>query len=678
MPHLLAYFDPTGGLPPSQWGVFIASIVGAIGVALAGLKLWGRVAWAAAVHHRRTIAILLLSLIAGGMVGVVAFFNRPKPLAEPRAATPAARRRVVVLALDGLDPNLVDQFLADGRLPNLARLARDGTYHRLGTTTPPQSPVAWSSFITAQEPAAHGVFDFIRRNPKNYFPDTSIADRIGERLPWKGKPFWDAGAIHDLDLVALRMPLTFPAPRLNGRLLAGMGVWDVRGTAGTYAYFSTKPVKDDDARGLQLPLVEDGAVLRGELPGPYTAGKTDGVTEPFEIVLDGPQAAGGKTHAVLKMQGKEYPLVEGRWSGWIGVEFRSFGIKGLTRAILHHTAEKTTLYVSPINLDPAEPKYVISYPKQYAAELDGAIGHFHTRGMPFDFQALKDGVVSDDEFLAQCGAVTDETERMLFHELPRCPSGMLFAYFETPDIIQHMFWRTIDPENALYGDADSAAHRTVIADHYHQLDAIVGRVRAAMGDGGTLLVISDHGFAPFRRGVHLTAVLRDLGYLALLPGVASSPDFFKGVDWSKTRAYALGLNAVYLNRAGREGQGVVPPQDAAALAREIAAKLEAFVDPANGARAIKVVNLPDAGGAAASPDMPDLIVGYARGYRASWATGLGGVPLETTGVNTSKWSGDHCIAPDEVPGVFFSSDAALTAPTLMAVAPAINAFLSGK
>ncbi|MCC7191155.1 MAG: alkaline phosphatase family protein [Phycisphaeraceae bacterium] len=669
--NLWAYIDPTGGLPPSIWGVLLASLLGGLGVAMALLKLWGRHLWRLLNTHRGMVVLLVL--LAGGIVGGVAFFRKAQNPAAPPAA--AAKQRVVILALDGLDPGLCDQFLAEGKLPNLARLAGEGVYRRLATVTPPQSPVAWSSFITSRDAASHGVFDFIKRDPRTYLPDISIADRRNGKLPWRGEPFWDHGSISEQGLVALRLPLTFPAPKLNGRLLAGMGVWDVRGTEGTYAFFSTSPVKLEEPRGIILNLVANGTTLRGDLPGPYVTGQKSVATQSFEIDL------GSKPQPTLKIQGKTYPLRQDGWSDWISVEFR-FGalnlekIRGITRAILHHSAQQTTLYFSPINLDPVEPRYVISYPKGYSAELDRHIGHYHTRGMPFDFQALKDGVISDDELLDQCRSVTDETERMLFHELAQVNRGMLFAYFEAPDIIQHMFWRTIDPQHALYNDAETAAHRDVISEHYRQLDALVGRVRAAMGDRGTLLVISDHGFAPFRRGVHLNAVLRRLGYLTLKPGVESSEDFLKGVDWSRTRAYALGINAVYLNLAGREGEGIVKPTDAAALLAQIKADLEAFIDPVTGDKAIKNVTI-FAEGREISASAPDLVVGYARGYRASWSTAWGGVPVETTQTNVSKWSGDHCIAADEVPGVFFSSDPSLTAQNLMGVAPAVEAFLSG-
>jgi len=54
-------------------------------------------------------------------------------------------------------------------------------------------------------------------------------------------------------------------------------------------------------------------------------------------------------------------------------------------------------------------------------------------------------------------------------------------------------------------------------------------------------------------------------------------------------------------------------------------------------------------------DAPDLVIGYAPGFRASWQTTLGAVPISTIDDNDKKWSGDHCITPKAVPGVLFTS-----------------------
>jgi predicted AlkP superfamily phosphohydrolase/phosphomutase len=200
------------------------------------------------------------------------------------------------------------------------------------------------------------------------------------------------------------------------------------------------------------------------------------------------------------------------------------------------------------------------------------------------------------------------------------------------------------------------------------------RAWAALGREGTLVVLSDHGAAPFRTAVHLNALLRERGFLRATGPGGTSGELFKEVDWPRTRAYAAGFNAVYLNRAGREGRGVVGEAEAPGLLRELAAALESYTDPESGERPIRKVY--ETAGAGA--DRPDLVVGYARGYRASWETALGKVPEAVLAANTKKWSGDHCIDPAEVPGVFLSSDAALDAAALQDVGPRLAAYLRGR
>src|SRR6266542_2251560 len=442
---LLAYIDPTGGLPPSSWGTVLAALLAGLGAGVASLRLFGRQILSFLAGHWRAMLLTAVLLTAGLMMRFW-WFGRGEPV-------PTAGPRVLVLAFDGLDPRLLEQYLAEGRLPHFARLVREGRYHPLPTCMAPQSPVAWCTCITGDDAGGHGVFDFIKRDPANYLPDLSLADRQKLTLPWKGTPFWDRPALARLGTVAQRLPMVFPPPKLNGRLLAGMGVWDVRGTEGTYFFYSTDPQNRKDARGMLLPLKRDGSRLHGELPGPYRAGQADDLRVPFTLERKG-------ASLVLHLDGKGFPLQPGRWSDWVSVTFR-LGPLGLqkvpavTRVLPRVEGERITLYVSPLNFDPRSPLYPLSYPRGYSAELAEAIGLYATRGMPFDSQAVNDGILSDDDFLEQVRQVTDESEKMLHHELARFKSGLLFAYFEGSDIVQHLFWRGIDPEHPLHHDPDT-------------------------------------------------------------------------------------------------------------------------------------------------------------------------------------------------------------------------------
>ncbi len=683
---VFSYIDPTGGLPPSMWGVVLAGIAAAFGATLTAMKLFGLTALNFVSMQLKFWPVWVGAVVVLAAIATVWWSRRGDDAVNfGESASSNSQPRVLVLGFDGLDPNLLEEYMDAGRLPNFSRLARDGVYHRLPTSNPPQSPVAWCSFITCADPGSHGVYDFIRRDPSNYMPDLSIADRQKLTLPWRGTAFWEQPELAKLGTIAQRLPMVFPPPKMNGRMLAGMGVWDVRGTEGTYFFYSTKPADNPDTRGMLFQFERDGSMLRSVLPGPYRAGGADDLREPFELQLN--DAA-----ATLVIQGREYPLRSGRWSDWVEIEFRigPLGLQkvpAITRVLLVADDEQlqagdVTLYVSPLNFDPRAPLYPISHPAKYAADLTDAIGLYATRGMPFDTQAVNDGVLSDEHFLKQVGQITDESEKMLFAELPRFKSGLLFAYFEGSDIVQHMFWRGIDPEHPLHTTVETQQHRDAIPEYYEQLDAVLGRASAAMGADGAIVVMSDHGFAPFRRAVHLNAVLRDLGFLALKDNKSTSGELFADIDWSRTRAYALGFNAVYLNRQGREAQGIVAADKAASLAAEISQSLERWIDPVTQERPMKSVHLAGEIYGKTNNDerssSPDLIVGYRRGYRASWKTALGAVPAKTVEANRKKWSGDHCIDASEVPGIFLSNDKTLDAKSLQDVGLQVNAYLKPK
>jgi len=667
---VLAYIDPTGGLPPSTWWIVIAALAGCLGAAVAFARGFGRRILLVLKRSWRVLVVVLA--FAAGALMVWAVTRRGEAQGQGIEESP----RVVILAMDGLDPGLLRQYMDEGRLPNFSRLAKSGVFHELRTTIPPQSPVAWASFITGRSPEGHGVFDFLKRNPKTYMPDLATADRTKMGIPWKGKPFWEDESIQGVSVTILRLPLTFPPLKLNGRLLSGMGVWDARGTEGTYFFYSMKPLMQD-ARGLAFSFEQKDGVLCGYIPGPYRVGGKDNIREPFELQVKGDEAE-------MRLQGETYVLREGRWSDWIALEFRLGALQlqrvaVVTRVLWQGRGDDATLYVSPLNFDPARPLLRISYPADYSRELCEAIGCYHTRGMPYDTQAVNDGVLSDDAFLEDWDCVLIEREKMLSYELARFEKGLLIVYFEASDAAQHVFWRAIDPENPQYAEALTARYRAVIPKCYERFDSILGRTVSALGRRGVVVVISDHGFAPFRRAVHLNAVLRDLGYLALRDDAASSAEFFRDVDWSRTRAYAVGFNALYLNLSGREGNGIVSADGADEVAKEIASALEGFRDPETGGAPVKKAYLASEvyRGAESREHMPDIVVGYRRGYRASWETALGGVPERTVEANTREWSGDHCMDADAVPGIFLSSDADLDAKSIVDVGRAVIEYFRG-
>ena len=334
------------------------------------------------------------------------------------------------------------------------------------------------------------------------------------------------------------------------------------------------------------------------------------------------------------------------------------------------------LYASPVNIDPAEPALPISTPPDYSRDLYDHVGYYYTQGFAEDTNALSAGMLSDGEFLDQARDVYEERRRLFSVELARFRSGLLFAYFGGVDQVSHMFWRTLSRD--LGGSAPTpAAESDAILDAYRELDQALGEaLRAIEGDAdATLVVMSDHGFAPFARAVHLNGWLRDQGLLALRPGAAAGRELFADVDWPRTRAYGFGLNGLYLNLLGRERFGIVSPAERERLIADLTSRLLAWTDPANGAHVVRrAYRREDVYSGALRDLAPDLVVGYERGYRVSNPSALGEVPPGVIEDNSNRWSGDHCIAADVVPGVVLSnrpitrSDVSLRdiAPTVLA------------
>ncbi len=332
--------------------------------------------------------------------------------------------------------------------------------------------------------------------------------------------------------------------------------------------------------------------------------------------------------------------------------------RGIFKFYLVEKEPNFKLYISPINFDPRSPLFPISYPKGYSKELAERIGLYYTQGMPMDTWAVNEGRLSEDAFLKQAEAVLCERKAMLDSEMNRFDKGIMFCYFESVDIIQHMFWRYTDPSHPLYEKNAPKEYKEMIESWYVKMDDILGDVLGRMREDDKLIVLSDHGFGSFRRAAHVNSWLKANGYLYLKNEYADSgAELLADIDWSKTKAYAIGFGAIYVNQKGRERDGIVEAgPEAQALKAEIAGRLEGWTDGEAGRRIVQKAYLREEifRGPRAS-DTPDVYIGFNEGYRASWQTAMGGVPNVLVEDNLKKWSGDHLIDPNLVRGVIFAN-----------------------
>lgn len=655
---LFAYIGPGAGFALA--GSFLA-VFGAIASAISMLLLW---------PVRRLIRVLL----------------RKRPPKKPKF------QRVVVLGLDGLDHGLTTQLLAEGKLPNLAKLQQLGSFHSLGSTLPPISPVAWSTFQTGVNPGKHNIFDFLTPDETTYQPklssveirSTSKSIGIGP-LKWnyqkpdvrmlrKSRPFWSILSDYGIFNCIIRVPITFPPEKLRGVQLSAMCVPDLRGTQGTFSQYTTRPMVEGIKTGGEVHYVTRlGNKIKCELLGPpHPSDASQGplkIAFHIEVIDD--------NHVWLNLQGKKQKLAKGEYTDWLSVSFKAgwgVSIKGVCRLMLLETDPEFSLYVTPINIDPENPAMAIGYPSVYPIYLAKKQGPYATLGLAEDTWGLNEQVLEDEHFLKQCMDIDVERETMFFDSLEKVRQGLCVCVFDGTDRMQHMFWRYLDKSHPARPQNVPKELENAIEDLYVRMDGLVGRTMKKCDDGNTLLmVLSDHGFNTFRRGIDLNRWLEENGYL-VVDESRRSEDYLAGVDWSQTKAFALGLTGIFINQRGKFEQGIVEPsEEAESLRTEIIDKLSQATDPLTGAKAIRrIYQAAKAYRGGYKDNAPDLIVGYESGYRVSWDAAVGRTSNEVFHDNTKAWSGDHCVDPSVVPGILFCNQAIATqSPRLLDLAPTI-------
>jgi predicted AlkP superfamily phosphohydrolase/phosphomutase len=383
--------------------------------------------------------------------------------------------------------------------------------------------------------------------------------------------------------------------------------------------------------------------------------------------------------------GEPVVVKEHAWSAYVPFEFEVnplVKVKGIGKFWLEGTAP-FRLILTPVSFDPREvPEIVdVSFPRDFAPSLAAKAGAFSLVGWPCLTNPIKDSMLSDEAFIAQVREITAERRRKLKAAMEGPDWRFLFVMFSEPDRVQHAFWRHIDPKSPLYDAAKAAKYAPAIEETYVAMDTVLGDILAAAGEDTAVIVMSDHGFAPFRRSVNLNTWLLRNGFQSGAVGgdrkvadIFSQRDFFAGLDAERTKAYAVGLGGIYLNLKGREAKGSVDPKDYDAVCAAIRKALLDLMDE-DGTKVVHEVYLGKDiyKGPATALTAPDLVVGFERGYRVSWQTTLGGGGEKVIEDNLFPWSGDHCsVDPSLVPGILLSNVRLLTGGAgVMDVAPTV-------
>ncbi len=620
------------------------------------------------------------------------------PLQTETQGKPVGRGRLLVLGFDGVDPRWLEDWAKAGKLPALKQLldANGGKgYRRLGSTNPPQSPVAWTTFATGTLPGDHGIFDFIGRTlPPTGLPvmlrvattsfEVQPAGPPVARNLRKGEPFWQTLGNDGVRVVALNVPYSFPPdPMREGRMLSGLGVPDLRETNSTFTYVGTDVTDDRVKRppggGVMVKLALKGGVGQFDLEGPSVP-SGEGTRMRIPVKVDASDAAGGGMK--VEIAGKSHALAVGQWSDFVELEFSHEGtrVAGICRLLALEVGKSTRLFVSPISFHPRDPYSAISHPRGFSAKIADDLGRLYkTVGWDHDTSALNAEVIDDAAYLADMDAIERDRAEMLMDRLGQNDWDLLIWVSTATDRVAHMFYRLIDPQHPRYDAELAKRFGDVIEREYKRMDATVAEVTKKLKPEDTLLILSDHGFHNYRRGLHVNQWLRSQGLLALRNGASSSTrEFLIDVDWRKTKAYAVGTGQVYFNLIGREREGIVRPDEAAVLTKQIRDGLVALRDKDRGNAVVvsKVYAGAEVFAGRSSDFAPDLQVAFAEHYRTSWETILGGVPAALYADNDKKWSGDHAASDvEDTPGILISNRAiARDKASIVDIAPTVAAY----
>jgi predicted AlkP superfamily phosphohydrolase/phosphomutase len=580
------------------------------------------------------------------------------------------RQKLVILGFDGLDPDLTAAWIKEGKLPNLAKLAlQGGGLHQLETTPSPDGAPAWASFATGVNPGKHNIFDSVSRDAATYEPGFTVIKQAPAKFLFNYVPlggprftsmrsatsFWVMAGAAGIRSSILTVPMTFPPEDIpNGELLAGTPLPDVRGSNGRFSYFATDVVPSAEGPtefgGLVKRLTFEGNVAHAELFGPSPPNGEGALTIPFAITWNREARS-----ANIDVDGQMIHLGERAWSRWVELDFKANALtrtRGMAQFYLIRAGTNLQLYVSGINWHPVAPPAAMTSPPSFARDLYDRLGAYRTGTSPESSWALADAVIDEAAFIEDLDHAFEDRAQTILHRVESGNWDLLVGVIDTTDRVQHLMWRMTDRQHPLY-DAELARRHSFAIEHmYRRADEFVGEVMQRLESNTKVMVLSTHGFHPYRWSVNLNSWLVQTGLLTLqgqtpqaTTDVSPSEEepFGHDVDWPRSRAYAVGHGQIYVNLKGRERDGLVAPgAEYDQLLDALVSGLVQIRDPRSGARVVRNVYKRDAvyGGPFVS-NAADLQVGFEEGYRASWQTGSGVTPARVIEPNMNRWSGDH-------------------------------------
>lgn len=614
------------------------------------------------IKKLRAILTLFSALLILGSLSMLLGCREAQIMAEE-----PQYKKVLLVGIDGTDSAIVSLLMEEGKLPHFKRLSETGSFLTLNISRPKGESAALTSFYphitiaTGVNPGKHGIFDLIGRDSDTYLPYLTVPKSVQGRggttyeSPIQSPPLWAMTSEAGIPTTVLRWPVTFPPQKVNGVMLSGLGVPDIRGFLSGYTYYTeidAPPAVTGPNRAIRV-VITDGTI-HTRLFGPkmQNVGNLVEMENPLEI-------RGLKTEDSIELvvDGVPYPLKKSEWSDWVRVSFKAGPLKkvqGIFRAYIIST-EPFEMYVGTIQIDPEKPFLEISSPSGYSTGMARDIGLFHTLGMPEETAGYEDSVLPERALLAQIGIVEDERERMFwrgFEGFQSQDSGLFAFVFDSLDRVEHLFW------NSAALEPDGGGIPPVIEDYYLRKDRLLGELLRQLDNQALLLIVSDHGFTSFERAVNINTWLVKNGFMALTQDIEEGDEgaLFRYVDWSRTTAYSVGFSSIYVNLAGRESEGIVEDSDRDTVVTEIIGGLMNLTDERDSIRPVyRAYRREEIYSGPHIADAPDIVVGFNPGYRMDWQSPIGGFTPQVIEDNQKKWRGDHLIDPSFVPGVLFSN-----------------------
>lgn len=554
-----------------------------------------------------------------------------------------------------------------------------------------------------------------------------VPDAINAR---QGTPFWTTAAQAGHRVQVTHVPVTFPAEALpdGSTMLSGLGVPDMRGRVGTPTIWSSDPkysVGDNQFSVELIHLPARRGPIETNVIGPFNYPfhqyvlerarvkwkadklsaaeraaeekalkqklKEAGTPERFDLKL---QLEVADDHLEWRLGAQRGTLRVGEWSDWVILDFpvnwlvdRLQPLRGMSRFRLNRLDEEVELYLAPVNFHPACHPVAYSWPPDWAEQLSDQVGLFKTIGWSIDTWSYPTGFGGIDLFVDDMWHTVERQSKILDEQLGKQRSDLYVQIFDFTDRAGHMLWHEMDEQHPLYDPAKAQKYQQVMKAVYVKMDQLVGRARELAGPDALFIVVSDHGFSSFRRQINYNTWLYKHGYLALSGQVGprdlqqlfdadvSGVNVLSGIDWSRTKAWALGLGAIYINVVGRERGGIVMPgAEYDQLVQEIKQGLENEVDPVTGLKPVaRIYRRDELYRGYDAEKIPDLRAANIENYRISWQDTLGGLSTTIFEDNDRTWSGDHCsLEPALVRGILFvNRKLTVPDPGIIDIAPSI-------